>query len=48
MGNVAFICEGEGVGIGGVGVFFVGLIILDGWRSFVGGFRVGGGSHDRC
>ena len=45
VGNVAFIC-GEGV-IGGVGVVFVGLVILDGWGSFVGIFQVRGGSHDR-
>ena len=30
MGNVVFI-GGEGGGIGGVGVVYVGLIILDGW-----------------
>ena len=45
VGNVAFIC-GKGV-ISGVGVVFVGLIILDGWGSFVGIFRVREGSHDR-
>ena len=46
VGNLASICEG-GVA-GGVGGAFIELIILDDWGSFVGVFRVGGGSHDRC